>query len=154
MSDNSCSHAQACPLSRREFMARGSLAVAALALLGCTNVPSLTDPLASSVTYNIADLQALATVGGIVRVDATPRTPLALARTSATTVAAYSLGCPHRGNTVSVENQPGQPAFYCAGHGAQFDIQGHNTGGQQTSSLHSYPVNFDVASGVIVVLPG
>ena len=154
MSDNSCSHVESCPLSRREFMARGSFALAALALLGCANVPSLTDPLSASVTYNIADLQALTTVGGIVRVDATPRTPLALARTSATTIAAYGLGCPHRGNIVSVDNQPGQPAFFCAGHGAQFDIQGHNVGGQKTSSLQSYPVTFDVASGTIVVMPG
>lgn len=150
-----CPNADHCPLiSRREFVARGSLALAALALLGCTDKTSLTDPLSSTVTFDIADHPALANVGGIVRVDVTPRIPLALARTSDSTVEALALGCPHEGITVNIDGQPGEPSFVCPGHGAMFDIDGHWIGGHHTGNLHSYPTTFDQTTGVVTVEPG
>ena len=73
--------------------------------------------------------------------------PVAVVRETASAVSAFSMICPHAGNTV----QPVSNGFYCPGHGARFDIEGQWTGGQPTSNLRSYPATFDATAGTVTL---
>src|SRR5262249_34395015 len=73
--------------------------------------------------------------------------PVAVVRESSTSVAAFSLVCPHQGNTL----QKVSSGFYCPGHGATFNLQGTWTGGDGKSSLHSYPATLETGSGTVTV---
>lgn len=138
-------------LSRREFIACSSTAFAGLALLGCGLNSSLTDPLTSPLTVNIADHPELATVGGAVKIWAGPKTPVGVARTSLATFDAVSLTCPHQGTIVNVGT--GSAPFGCPGHGAEFDINGTWVGGQSTGNLTRYSVAFDATAGTLTIQP-
>jgi Rieske Fe-S protein len=82
---------------------------------------------------------AVLTIGG---------TPLAIVHETSTSFSAFSLVCPHAGNTVQSEGAQG---FYCPGHGARFSLTGQWIGGQPTSSLRSYPVQYNAATGTLTV---
>lgn len=75
-------------------------------------------------------------------------TPIALVRTDAATIAAFSRTCPHQGGTVSASG--GQ--FSCPLHGARFDLTtGARIGGQRTSNLTRYSSTFDATAGTVTV---
>jgi len=143
-----------CPLARREFL--GAAAVAALALLeaACGNGqigPTAADASptgnANALVVTVAQYAALASAGGIARVDGGSGRPVALVRTGAATFLAFSLRCPHEGFTVSVNGG----AFYCPAHGARFSSTGVNNGGQRTSNLVSLQNSYDAIAGTVTI---
>jgi Rieske Fe-S protein len=128
------------------FLKRSAAVIAAAALAACGG-DSLTSPsTVSATTLTIANNPKLATVGGVVTLNI-DGSPVAVVRESTSTVAAFSLVCPHQGSTVQAQTS----RFYCPGHGATFDLAGNWTGGERTSNLHSYPVTFDSTSGTVTV---
>lgn len=150
-SDNqqSCPAADTCPLiTRRDFIVKGSAALAALAVLGACG--SSTAPLRSTLTVQLADHPELADVGSITRVFA-QGSPVGIARLGLADFAAYSLVCPHEGVTIGVDAS--REDFVCPGHGATFDDTGTWIGGQHTRNLTTYTTTFDASTGTITVMP-
>ena len=136
-------------VSRRDFIVKGSVALAITALWGCD--ASLTDPLKSPLTVTVADYPALATVGTAVKVWAGPKTPVGIIQSSLGDYEAFSLTCPHQGSIVSAGS--GSIPFACSGHGAQFNANGQWVGGQPTGNLTRYNVSFDATAGTLTVQP-
>jgi Rieske Fe-S protein len=99
------------------------------------------------LVVTLASFPALANVGGAARVDGNSRTPIALVRTAAAAFVALSMTCPHQGTRVSIVNG----GFFCPNHGARFTLTGQWSGGQPTSSLHSYPAVYDAAAGTVTI---
>lgn len=133
---------------RRTFLAHGAAALAMFALAACNMGNGPTSPgTVSAATFKLSDNPSLANVGGVAVVSL-GGAPLAIVRETATAFSAFSLICPHAGSTV----QPsGAQGFYCPGHGAQFDLMGQWIGGQPTSNLTSYPVQYNASAGTVTV---
>ena len=134
-------------VDRRAFLAQTAMAGVAAFLAGCAGGgdatgPSFTGPL----TVSVADFAALATVGGIARVDG-GGSPVAAVRVGDTQYAAFSLICPHQGATVNISGS----GFRCPQHGARFAADGSWVGGQSTSNLHSLTTQFDPATGMLTI---
>ena len=121
------------------------MAAAAVALAAC-GIDSTTAPFSGSASLNIADYPALQTVGGVALVSLNG-SPMALIRSSETSITALSRVCPHQGATVG---QSGS-GFQCPRHGAEFSITGQWIGGQPTSSMRSYATTFDATTGAVTV---
>src|SRR4051812_37442631 len=87
-------------VDRLTFLKQSAAAIAAAALAAC-GLGSITAPPAtlSSTTITLANNPALASVGGVVTMSI-DNSPVAIVRESTTTFAAFSLVCPHQGNTV------------------------------------------------------
>jgi nitrite reductase/ring-hydroxylating ferredoxin subunit len=143
----SCAHcAEKSGTSRREFIATSAAsAVTAILVAACggSNATGVnTGPVSLSV--QVSSFPALASVGGIARVD-NGGTPVAAVRTGASTFAAFSLICPHFGCTVGINGS----FFQCPCHGAQFASTGTWIGGQPTTNLTSLTTSYDAATGVL-----
>ena len=137
----------ACPLhDRRSFLSTAFLAsVGAVLLEACGDGEiGLTGPqagaLAEPLVVTLASFPALATVGGIARVDSGTNRPIAVVRTAADTYVAVTMICAHQGYR-PIEIVGGR--FICPNHGAEFTSAGIWTGGQRTSSLVRLPVVID-----------
>ncbi len=139
--------AEACGacLSRRAFLAQTAVAGVAAFLAGCA-AGSSTGP-SGPLDVTVANFPALASIGGIARVDGNSGTPIAAVRTGASQYAAFSLVCPHQGATVGIDGS----GFRCPQHGARFAADGTWTGGQPTSNLHSLSARFDSATGILTI---
>ena len=135
-------------IDRRVFLARSGMTAiaAALAACGLSNTPTAPGSLSQPITVTLSQYPSLANVDGVAYVDA-GGSPLAVVRTSASTFVALSRICPHAGSTVNTSSF----GFLCPGHGAQFDFSGHWIGGQRTSSLTSYPTQYDAAAGTVTI---
>ncbi len=138
--------ANAGALDRRTFLSRAMMSAAVLALAACGASDGATAPFSGSVSINIADYPSLATVGGVALVTLNGG-PLALVRSSQTTIVALSRVCPHEGATVNTSTG----GFTCPRHGARFGPTGQWLGGQQTSSMRSYATTFDATTGALTI---
>jgi Rieske Fe-S protein len=158
MSGINCSDPSASAvLDRRDFLTQSLLTAVAGVLAGASigcgqdllTVASPVGPttLGTALTFKLANFPVLANVGGIARVDGGTGTPLAIARTGASTFVAVSLVCTHQGTTVDIVSG----GFKCPNHGATFGADGHWTGGQTTTNLVTYPVVYDSAAGTLQV---
>lgn len=132
-------------LDRRTFLSRAMLGAAVLALAAC-GLDAATAPFSGTASLNVADYPALQTVGGVALVSLNG-SPMALVRSSETSITALSRVCPHQGGIVG---QSGG-GFLCPRHGAEFSLTGQWVGGQRTSSLQSYATTFDATTGAITV---
>lgn len=159
--EHACSGA--CGLGRREFL--GAAALAALAVLQSACGDGQIGPTApradddddddgvgggtggGALTVSVAAFPALASVGGVARVDGGSGLPVALVRTGAASFAAFSLRCPHQGATVDVQGG----SFRCPAHGARFNASGTWTGGQRTGNLTSLPSSYNAAAGTVAI---
>ena len=135
-------------LGRREFLGQSLLAAMAGVLAGC-GIGGPTTATFTPLTVRLADYPSLAAVGGIAVVDdgRSSGVPVAVTRTGDATFVALSLICPHRGSTV----QSLGSSFMCPSHGAQFSSNGTWTGGQPTSSLGRYAVQYNAAAGTLAI---
>ena len=133
--------------SRREFLKKSAAAAALLGLAACGMSDSTAPSSLASTTIDLSTTPALTPVGGVA-VMSISGSPVAVVHETTTTFAAFSLICPHAGNTVQ---SVGAQGFYCPGHGARFDLAGDWIGGQQTSNLRSYPTRYDAAAGAVTV---
>ena len=142
-------------IDRRMFLAQTTVAALTAALVACGDGQfGSTGPATLSVGAGgaglrvpLASFPALATVGGVARVDGGVGTPVAVVRTGAATFGAYSLTCPHQGTTVNVLST----GFTCPNHGARFSLAGVWQGGQQTSNLVSLTTTYDAATQTLTV---
>ena len=141
------------PFDRREFVTRSAIAaVGALLTTACGGGSTATGPGGGSGSFGTLAVQvssypALASVGGIARVDSGQGTPVAAVRTSATTFSAFSLICPHFGCTVGIATG----SFACPCHGARFAANGKWTGGQPTNNLSALSASYDSTSGTLTI---
>ena len=136
-------------VGRRAFLAQGALAAAAAALAACglsSGVPTAPGSLSSPLTIGVASYPTLANVNGVAYVNAGGN-PLAVVRTGTSAFVALSRICPHAGSTVNTASY----GFLCPGHGAEFDDTGRWIGGQRTSSLTSYPTQYDATTGMLTI---
>lgn len=155
-------------LDRRQFLSAAAVASITAVLTGCGDgvIGGITaagnspggggttpgSPLPSGgVVVRLADVPALAAVGGVARVTATG-TPIAAYRSGTGTFQAFSMACPHAGTTVDIT----PTGFRCPNHGAQFAKNGAWTGGQPSGPLVEYPVSYDAAAGTLTItsVPG
>lgn len=138
-----------CAVNRRSFLSAATLAAVAVVLDGCS---SLTGPSGGSagggpITVHLSSFTALATVGGVARVDGGTGSPTALVRSTATTFTALSMICTHQGTTINIQGS----GFNCPNHGAQFSKSGSWTGGQPASSLQSFGTTYNAAADTVVI---
>lgn len=144
-----CSHS--CAVGRREFL--GAAALTALTLLqsACGDgeiggtAPDRTS--GGTLVVTLSQFAALASVGGVARVDGGIGTPVALVRTGAASFTALSLVCTHEGTTVNLTGA----GFLCPNHGARFSSVGVWQGGQVTTDLRSLPSSYDAAAGTVSI---
>lgn len=144
-----CSHC--CIVGRRGFL--GAAALTALTLLqsacGDGEVggvgPDDTD--GDTLVVTLSQFAALASVGGVARVDGGHGTPVALVRTGAGSFTALSLVCTHEGTTVNITSA----GFLCPNHGARFSSVGVWQGGQVTTNLRSLPSTYDAVAGTVSI---
>lgn len=144
----SCDHS--CGLGRREFL--GAATVTALALLQAACAPTGDLGVGPTVSggplvVTLSQYPALATVGGVARVDGGNGSPVALVRTGSATFTALSLVCPHQGTTVGLNGT----GFLCLNHGARFASSGQWQGGQPTGNLQSIATTYDAMAGTVTV---
>ena len=127
------------PLDRRQFLAQGTAAaIGSMLLAACGDVTSPSPPQSVDVSVTLASYPALASVGGIARLNGTS-TPIAVVRATADSYRAFSLICPHRSGPVGVVGS----GFRCPNHGATFNASGAWTGGQSTRGLFEFTVVSD-----------
>jgi len=144
-----CNHA--CAVGRREFL--GAAALTALTLLqsacgdGQIGGTGPDGPSGGTLVVTLSQFAALASVGGVARVDGGHGTPVALVRTDAASFTALSLVCTHEGSTVNLTGA----GFLCPNHGARFSSVGVWQGGQVTTNLHSLPASHDAVAGTVTV---
>ena len=143
-------------LSRRAFLARGSLAVAGAAALvaGCGDGQFGPEPLRSTtgtVTLKVASLPGLAVVGQLVKIP--PQLGLiAVKRTGAATFFAVSTVCTHQGCETNVVST----GFECPCHLSEYDANGKvtrqpvNTEGSATD-LPTYTTAYDPATDTLTI---
>jgi len=133
-------------VDRLTFLKQSAASIAMLALAACGGSSPTAPSTLTSTTLSLATNPALANVGGVVtvRIDGSP---VAVVRESTTTFAAFSLICPHQGQTVQAQTS----RFFCPGHGATFNLNGQWTGGQRTNNLRSYPTTYDASAGTVTV---
>ena len=135
--------------SRREFITTSAAsAVAAMLLAACGGASGATGVNTGPVTLtvDVSKYPALASIGGIARVD-NGDPPIAAVRTGTDTFSAFSLICPHFGCTVGITGS----AFQCPCHGAQFASTGAWIGGQPTTNLGAYSTSYDATTGVLTI---
>jgi Rieske Fe-S protein len=146
-----CSTARTGGVDRRTFLSAATMAAVAAVLEACSGGGSFfTGPSGGPLTVSVSSFPALATVGGVARVDGGNGAPTALVRTGASTFRGLTMVCTHQGSTIDVVNNT---SFRCPNHGALFNSAGANTGGQQTSSLASFAATFDGANTVTIARP-
>lgn len=137
-------------VDRRTFLAQGATAAVALALAACglsNGVPTAPGTLSQKTTVNLSSYPQLAKLDSVAYVNDSNGNPIAVVQVAAGNYVALSRICPHAGNTI----QAVSGGFYCPGHGAQFSYNGAWIGGQRTSSMYSYPVQYDATAGTLLI---
>ena len=151
--DVTCGHVCACQtgnvepqIARRTFVLYGAAAIASMALLACGGSDATSPSSVTQTTLQLSNFPALTSIGGVATTSI-DGTPIAIVRESSTSFSAFSRICPHQGGIVN----PSGTRFVCPNHGAIFDLDGNNIGGQRTSNLHAYPVTYDASAATITV---
>lgn len=152
-----CTGCEGMDLGRRRFVTQLLLVAASAWVaeacgdgsIGGPGGPDVAPPVpGGNLVVTLANFPALATVGGIARVDGNSATPIAVARLGASNFVALSLVCPHAGfKPVGIE----VGGFECPNHGAQFDIDGTWIGGQPTRNMLEYAVTYDADVGTLTI---
>jgi Rieske Fe-S protein len=145
-----------CGIGRRDFLSSAALALLASSLAsacGDGQIGGVTGPVnppggPGGLLVRLADFPALATVGGIARVDGGSSNPVAAVRLGPSSFAALSMICPHAGFRPIQITSPG---FRCPNHGAEFAPAGDWVGGQRTSDLPRFNVAYDAAAGTLTI---
>lgn len=153
-----CGFGRAEDPSRRRFIAHSTLAAVGAVLAGACgdgviggtaptgDAPPTLPP--GGLVIAIADFPALATNGGIARVDPGGANPIAAVRLGPGDYAAFSMICPHAGyKPIGIESY----GFRCPNHGARFAADGSWIGGQRTRDLRAYDVAHDAGAGTLTI---
>ncbi|MGE0442078.1 MAG: ubiquinol-cytochrome c reductase iron-sulfur subunit [Gemmatimonadales bacterium] len=134
--------------ARRDFLGRLALAAVGTLLADACVAGLGTGPssFSGSFSVTVTDYPALASVGGIALLSGAP-VPMAAVRTGATSFDVFSRRCPHQGTTINLSGS----GFRCPNHGAQFNAQGQNVGGQPTGSLTRFNSTYDTGTDTLTV---
>ncbi len=137
-------------VDRRTFLTAAATAAVLAVLDGCTTAPGgmFTGSYGGPFTVTVANFSALATVGGVARVDGGTGAPTALYRSDASTFVALSMICPHAGFAPIDITSSG---FHCPAHGSTFSKSGALLGGPSPTGLASFAVTFDQAAGTVTI---
>lgn len=141
-------------VDRRSFLSTSAVVVLGSFLaaacgdgeVGGSGLPTSPPGGIDALLIRIADFPALATVGGIARVDAGGSSPVAVTRTGASTFVAMTMICPHAAFRPIQITASG---FRCPNHGAEFGPNGTWAGGQPTTDLPRFAVEYDAAAGTL-----
>ena len=132
-------------IERRTFLVQSGILAAVAALAACGSSTNATAPdVAAGSTIDVSKYPTLASVGGVAMVSL-GGAPVAIVRTSSTSLLALSRVCPHQGGIV----QQSGSEFVCPQHGATFNLNGTWIGGQRTSSLHQYATSYDASTNTL-----
>lgn len=145
-----------CGMRRREFLSSSALAILGsylAASCGDGQIGGVTGPVQSpggpgGLVVTLADFPALASVGGIARVDGGGANPVAAVRLGPASFAAFSMICPHAGYKPI---QIASPGFRCPNHGAEFEPDGNWVGGQRTRDLTPFAVVYNAGAGTLTI---
>lgn len=145
-------------LSRRDFLTRGTLAMAGAAVVvtGCGDgdfgpTSVVVVPVSGRVTVKVSTVPALATVGQLALVG--PRASfIAAKRTGPASFVAISTVCTHQGCETAIQAN----AFECPCHGSRFDADGRVTRQPQNSSgsatnLPTFATSYDAATDILTI---
>lgn len=141
-------------VDRRAFLASSTMmAVGALLATACGDGQiggGVTGPTNVNATVKISDYPALATVGGIAKLNGTA-TAVAVVRTSSTQFRAFSMVCPHQQTVVGIFNG----GFLCPNHEARYSSTGavlaQPSDGGTTSPLKEFTVQADLTAGTLTI---
>lgn len=137
-------------VDRRTFLSVAATAAVLAVLDGCTTAPGgmFSGSYGGPFTVTIATFSALASVGGVARVDGGTGAPTALYHSDASTFIALSMICPHAGFAPIDITSSG---FHCPAHGSTFAKSGALLGGPSPTGLANFPVSYDQAAGTVTV---
>jgi Rieske Fe-S protein len=142
-----CSHG----VDRRTFLSAAAMAAVVAALDACSGLTGpgggFSGAYGGPITVTLANFSALATVGGVARVDGGSGAPTALYRSGASSFVALSMVCPHAGFSPIDITSTG---FYCPGHGSSFTKSGAVTSGP-ASNLVAYQATYNATAGTVTV---
>ena len=93
----------------------------------------------NKIKLDLAKNKALAKVGGLVQIDLSDGSSLAIVRTAAGAkgISAINLSCTHQGVPVKQQGS----GWMCPAHGSQFALIGKLIKGPARSALQKYPVS-------------
>ena len=108
-------------------------ASAATTAVGATQV-------GKKIKLDLAKNKALSKVGGVVQIDLSDGSSMAIVRTSAGAkgISAINLSCTHQGVPVKEQGS----GWICPAHGSQFALNGKLIKGPARTALQKYPVAF------------
>ena len=134
------------PITRRSLIA-GACAVVAL---GGSQVPASANAAVKKLpggklSVKLADLPALSTVGGAMRIGSIKGVPVGIARVGTNKYTAFNLRCPHQGITVSKTKS----GWLCKAHNSEFESNGALILGPATTGLTK--VTIKVRRGVATI---
>jgi Rieske Fe-S protein len=139
-------------VDRRAFLSVATLAAVAAVLDGCT---SSTGPgglfggaYGGPITVRLASYGALASVGGVARVDGGNGAPTALYRSGSSSFVALAMICTHQGYYPIEITSSG---FYCPVHGSSYNRTGGPTGGFAQSNLQTFGTSYSASAGTVVI---
>jgi Rieske Fe-S protein len=135
------------PVSRRSFLAGtcGLFLLNGIQALPASANSAVKKLSNGKLSVQLNKLDALAQVGGAVRIGVIKGNPVAISRTGSSTYIAFSLRCPHQG--VPVTNTAN--GWYCDAHGSEFEAGGELKLGPATTRLPRVPIK--VSRGTAVV---
>jgi cytochrome b6-f complex iron-sulfur subunit len=137
-------------VDRRTFLTAAATAAVLAVLDGCTTSPGgmFTGSYGGPFTVTVANFSALATVGGVARVDSGTGAPTALYRSDVSTFVALSMICPHAGFAPIDITSSG---FTCPAHGSSFSKSGALLGGPAPTGLASFSATYDAVAGTVAI---
>jgi Rieske Fe-S protein len=139
-------------VDRRAFLSAATLVAVAAVLEGCMNSTGPGGGFGGSYggpfTVTLASFGALASVGGIARVDNGSGAPTALYRSGGSSFVALAMICTHQGYYPIDITSSG---FFCPLHGSTYNRTGAPTGGFSVSNLQSFSTAYNASAGTVTV---
>ena len=125
------------------LLAVGLTAEKAEAAVPATGITQVGNKLKLDLTKN----KSLAKVGGVVQIDLSDGSSIAVVRTANGTkgLTAISLSCTHNGVTVMQQGN----GWVCPAHGSQFGLNGKLIQGPARTALQKYPITATATTAMI-----
>lgn len=135
------------PVSRRNFLAGtcGLFLLSALQALPASANSAVKKLSNGKLSVQLNKIEALAQVGGAIRIGIIKGNPVAISRTGTSSYIAFSLRCPHQGVPVTKTDV----GWQCEAHGSEFEADGDLVLGPATTRLPRVPIK--VSRGIATV---
>jgi cytochrome b6-f complex iron-sulfur subunit len=134
------------------FLSAATFAAVAAVLDGCIGATApggyWSGSYGGPFTVKLSDFSALATVGGVARVDGGSGAPTALYRSDSSGFIALAMICTHQGYYPIEITGSG---FYCPAHGSSYTHTGAPAGGFAQSNLQAFGTSYNSSAGTVTV---